>query len=50
MQLDVADPGHVLMWIFGSILGMLWLLVSPGCQGLGLEPYTLWLLGHPSGS
>lgn len=24
--LDVVDPGVILMWIFGSILGLLWLL------------------------
>lgn len=26
VQLDVVDPGTVLMWIFGSILALLWLL------------------------
>jgi hypothetical protein len=26
LQLDVMDPGTVLMWIFGSILVLLWLL------------------------
>ncbi|GLC45030.1 hypothetical protein PLESTM_001679100 [Pleodorina starrii] len=26
--LDVVDPGTVLMWIFGSILALLWLLFS----------------------
>lgn len=26
LQLEIVDPGIVLMWIFGSILGLLWLL------------------------
>lgn len=26
LQLDMVDPGTVLMWIFGSILALLWLL------------------------
>lgn len=26
MQLEMVDPGTVLMWIFGSILALLWLL------------------------
>jgi hypothetical protein len=25
-QLEVLDPGTVLMWVFGSILALLWLL------------------------
>jgi hypothetical protein len=26
LQLEVVDPGTVLMWIFGSILALLWLM------------------------
>jgi hypothetical protein len=26
LQLEMVDPGTVLMWIFGSILALLWLL------------------------
>lgn len=26
VQLEVVEPGTVLMWIFGSILALLWLL------------------------
>lgn len=26
LQLEVVEPGAVLMWIFGSILTLLWLL------------------------
>ncbi len=31
-QLDVVDPGTVLMWIFGSILALLWLLFVFYCK------------------
>ena len=31
-QLDVVDPGTLLMWIFGLIISVLWLLLVFNCE------------------
>lgn len=42
LQLEVVEPGAVLMWIFGSILALLWLLfVCYGESGLALALCSL---------
>jgi hypothetical protein len=39
LQLEVVEPGAVLMWIFGSILTLLWLLFV--CYGKHLHMLVL---------
>ncbi len=41
LQLDVVDPGTVLMWIFGSILALLWLLFIFSGEWVGTSP-VVW--------
>lgn len=45
LQLEMVDPGTVLMWIFGSILALLWLLFV--CYGEQTLIFALaWVYGR----
>lgn len=40
LQLEMVDPGTVLMWIFGVILALLWLLFVCYGELLGAQQLT----------